>query len=49
MSPIRQHGARGGKVIVDARGGNLIANDLLVLIMKMGTVDAKAEGRIVVK
>ena len=40
---------KGGKVIVDARGGKLIANDVMVLVKKLGEVDAKVEGRIVVK
>ncbi|NMD08128.1 MAG: bifunctional metallophosphatase/5'-nucleotidase, partial [Phyllobacteriaceae bacterium] len=39
----------GGKVTVDARGGKLIANDVMVLVKKLGTVTAKVEGRIVVK
>ena len=39
----------GGKVTVDARGGKLIANDLMVLIKKLGTLDAKVEGRIVIQ
>lgn len=39
----------GGKVIVDVRGGKLIANDVMVLITKLGTVDAKVEGRIVIQ
>lgn len=37
----------GGKIMVDAHGGKLIANDLMVLIKKLGTVNAKVEGRIV--
>lgn len=39
----------GGKVIVDARGGKLIANDVMVLVKKLGTVDSKVEGRIVIQ
>lgn len=39
----------GGKVLVDARGGKLIANDVMVLVKKLGTVTSKVEGRIVVK
>ena len=39
----------GGKVLVDARGGKLIANDVMVLVKKLGTVTAKVEGRIVLK
>ena len=39
----------GGKVTVDARGGKLIANDVMVLVKKLGTVTAKVEGRIVIK
>jgi 5'-nucleotidase / UDP-sugar diphosphatase len=39
----------GGKVLVDAHGGKLIANDLMVLIKKLGLVDAKVEGRIVIE
>ena len=40
---------KGGKVTVDARGGKLIANDVMVLVKKQGTVKAKVEGRIVLK
>ena len=40
---------KGGKVTVDARGGKLIANDAMVLLKKLGTVDAKVEGRIVIQ
>ncbi len=40
---------KGGKVTVDARGGKLIANDVLVLVKKLGVVDAKVEGRIVIQ
>jgi hypothetical protein len=36
-------------VTVDARGGKLIANDVLVLVKKLGVVDAKVEGRIVIQ
>ena len=32
-----------------ARGGKLIANDVMVLLKKLGTVDAKVEGRIVIQ
>jgi hypothetical protein len=32
-------------VTVDARGGKLIANDVLVLVKKLGVVDAKVEGK----
>ncbi len=39
----------GGKVTVDQRGGKLIANDVMVLVKKLGTVTSKVEGRIVVK
>lgn len=39
----------GGKVIVDPRGGKLIANDVMVFVKKLGTFDAKVEGRIVIK
>ena len=39
----------GGKVIVDARGGKLIANDVMVLVKSLGTVDAKVEGRITIQ
>lgn len=39
----------GGKVTVDARGGKLIANDVMVLVKTLGTVTAKVEGRIVLK
>jgi 5'-nucleotidase/UDP-sugar diphosphatase len=39
---------KGGKVVVDARGGKLIANDVMVLIKKLGTVTAKVEGRITI-
>ena len=36
---------------VDARGGKLIANDVLVLVLvkKLGTIDAKVEGRVVIQ
>lgn len=40
---------RVDKVTVDARGGKLIANDVLVLVKKLGTIDAKVEGRIVIQ
>ena len=40
---------KGGKVTVDARGGKLIANDVMVLVKKLGTVKSKVEGRIVLK
>lgn len=40
---------KGGKVTVDARGGKLIANDVMVLVKKLGTVEAKVEGRIVIQ
>lgn len=40
---------KGAKVLVDARGGKLIANDVMVLVKKLATVNAKVEGRIVVK
>lgn len=39
----------GGKVIVDARGGQLVANDVMVYVKKLGSVDAKVEGRITIK
>ena len=39
----------GGKVLVDARGGKLVANDVMVYVKKLGTVDAKVEGRITIK
>ncbi len=39
----------GGKNYMDARGGKLIANVVMVLVKKLGTIDAKIEGRIVVK
>lgn len=38
-----------GKVLVDARAGNLVANDVMVHVKKLGTVDAKVEGRITIK
>ena len=40
---------KGGKVTVDARGGKLVANDVMVFVKNQGTVKAKVEGRIVVK
>ena len=40
---------KGGKVTVDPRGGKLMANDVMALVKKLGTVDAKVEGRIVIK
>ncbi len=39
----------GGKVIIDALGGKLIANDVMVHVRELGTVDAKVEGRIVLQ
>ncbi|MGL4488942.1 MAG: bifunctional metallophosphatase/5'-nucleotidase [Rhizobiaceae bacterium] len=39
----------GGKIVVGVRGGNLIANDVMVHVKKLGTVDAKVEGRIVLQ
>jgi 5'-nucleotidase / UDP-sugar diphosphatase len=39
----------GGKVLVDARGGQLVANDVMVYVKKLETVDAKVEGRVLVK
>jgi 5'-nucleotidase / UDP-sugar diphosphatase len=39
---------KGGKVIVDPRGAKLIANDVMALVKKLGTVTAKVEGRIVI-
>jgi 2',3'-cyclic-nucleotide 2'-phosphodiesterase (5'-nucleotidase family) len=39
----------GGKVIVDPRGGKLMANDVMAYIKKMGGVKAKVEGRITFK
>ena len=35
--------------MADARYGKLIANDVLVLVKKLGTIDAKVEGRIVIQ
>jgi 5'-nucleotidase / UDP-sugar diphosphatase len=40
---------KGGKVIIDGRAGKLIANDVMVMITAKGEVDAKIEGRIVIK
>ncbi len=40
---------KGGKVTVDPRGGKLVANDVMVLVKKLGTVTAKVEGRIVIR
>ncbi len=31
------------------RGGKLVANDVLVLVKKLVTIDAKVEGRIVIQ
>ena len=39
----------GGKVLIGARGGNLMANDVIDYIAKAGKVDAKVEGRITFK
>ena len=39
----------GGKVTVDPRGGKLVANDVMALVKKHGTVKARVEGRIVLK
>jgi 5'-nucleotidase / UDP-sugar diphosphatase len=38
-----------GKVLVDARGGKLVANDVMVKVKAQGTVDAKVEGRILLQ
>ena len=40
---------KGGKVIVDGRGGKLIANDVMVMLKKKGAINAKTDGRIVLK
>jgi 5'-nucleotidase / UDP-sugar diphosphatase len=40
---------KGGKVLIDKNGGKLIANDVMVLIKKRGPIDAKVEGRIVIR
>jgi 2',3'-cyclic-nucleotide 2'-phosphodiesterase (5'-nucleotidase family) len=39
----------GGKVLIDANNGKLMANDVMAHIRKLGTVDIKTEGRIVLK
>jgi 5'-nucleotidase / UDP-sugar diphosphatase len=40
---------KGGKVTVNGSNGKLIANDVMVLIKKRGTIDAKVEGRITIQ
>ena len=40
---------KNGKVIMNGGNGKLIANDVLVLIKKLGTIDAKVEGRITIQ
>jgi 5'-nucleotidase / UDP-sugar diphosphatase len=39
----------GAKVIVDKSGGKLIANDVMVKVKALGTVDYRVEGRIVIQ
>ena len=39
----------GGKVLIGARGGDLMANDVIDYIVAAGKVDAKVEGRITFK
>jgi 5'-nucleotidase / UDP-sugar diphosphatase len=39
----------GTKVIIDKSGAKLIANDVMVKVKALGTVDAKVEGRIVIQ
>jgi 2',3'-cyclic-nucleotide 2'-phosphodiesterase (5'-nucleotidase family) len=39
----------GGKVTIDPRGGKLMANDVMAYLRKVGTADAKVEGRITIK
>jgi hypothetical protein len=36
-------------VLVDPRGAKLMANDVMALVKKLGAVDAKVEGRIVIQ
>ena len=38
-----------GKVLIDARGGDIIANDVIQYVTRLGKVEAKVEGRIVAK
>ena len=38
-----------GHVLIDAHGGDIIANDVMEYVAKLGKVDAKVEGRIVLK
>ncbi len=40
---------KSGKVLIDKNGGKLIANDVMVLIKKLGSIDAKVEGRMVIR
>jgi 5'-nucleotidase / UDP-sugar diphosphatase len=40
---------KGAKVLIDAKAGKLIANDVMVRIKSLGDVDAKVEGRIIIK
>jgi 5'-nucleotidase / UDP-sugar diphosphatase len=39
----------GGKVIINGGNGKLMANDVMFYVHSAGTVDAKVEGRIVIK
>ena len=38
-----------GKVLIGTTDGKLMANEVMVYIRKLGTVDAKVEGRIVMR
>ena len=39
----------GGNVLIDARGGDIMANDVIDFVLRAGRIDAKVEGRIVKK
>jgi 5'-nucleotidase / UDP-sugar diphosphatase len=40
---------KGAKVVIDGKAGKLIANDVMVMIKAKGEVDAKVEGRIIIR
>jgi 5'-nucleotidase / UDP-sugar diphosphatase len=40
---------KGAKVLIDGKAGKLIANDVMVRIKALGEIDAKVEGRIVIR
>ena len=38
-----------GRVLIGATDGKLLANEVMAYVRKKGTVDAKVEGRVVVR